>query len=262
MAFSVIGWNSSLELIRLPDFLSNQRKIALHLLMYGLPLLAALIALGLAISYYWEFLTSGCFSRIQLTAFKNLIQERVQAGGSWGPVLFILIQALQVVLAPIPGEVTGVLGGFLFGSWRGFVYSTIGLTLGSALAFFVGRILGNVFVKRIMPTIILNKFDFIMARQGEFIAFLLFLIPGAPKDYLCFILGVSKISWLLFLVIVTLGRMPATLALSFQGAQIYQESYLHFLILFGACLIIVIVLIFFREKIYQWLRAGQSLNLS
>jgi uncharacterized membrane protein YdjX (TVP38/TMEM64 family) len=97
-----------------------------------------------------------------------------------------------------------------------------------------------------------------MERQGEFLALLFFIIPGAPKDYLCFILGVSKISWLLFLVIVTFGRMPATLALSFQGAQIYQERYLAFLILSGACLLLVLVLIFFREKLYQWLRSGQS----
>ncbi len=238
-------------------FLPNRRNVALHLLMYGLPLLVGLIAFGLII-YYWEFLTSIWLSGIQLTDFKNLSQEWVEAGGAWGPAGFILIQASQVVLAPIPGEVTGVMGGFLFGSLRGFVYSSIGLTLGSALAFFIGRFLGKVLIIRIIPTTILNKFDFLMERQGEFIALLLFIIPGAPKDYLCFILGVSKISWLLFLVIVTFGRMPATLALSFQGAQIYQERYLDFIMLFGVCLVIVLVLIFFREKVYQWLRSGQS----
>jgi uncharacterized membrane protein YdjX (TVP38/TMEM64 family) len=228
--------------------------------MYGLPLLVGLIAFGLII-YYWEFLTSIWLSGIQFTDFKNLSQEWVEARGAWGPAGFILIQASQVVLAPIPGEVTGVMGGFLFGSWRGFVYSSIGLTLGSALAFFIGRFLGKVLIIRIIPTTILNKFDFLMERQGEFIALLLFIIPGAPKDYLCFILGVSKISWLLFLVIVTFGRMPATLALSFQGAQIYQERYLDFIMLFGVCLVIVLTLIFFREKLYQWLRAVQRRDL-
>ena len=52
--------------------------------------------------------------------------------------------------------------------------------------------------------------------------------------------------------------MPATLALSFQGAQIYQGRYLDFIMLFGVCLVIVLVLIFFREKVYRWLRSGQS----
>jgi len=52
------------------------------------------------------------------------------------PVIFIGLQALQVVVvvAPIPGEVTGILGGYLFGEWLGFLYSTIGLTLGSVAA--------------------------------------------------------------------------------------------------------------------------------
>ncbi len=96
-----------------------------------------------------------------------------------------------------------------------------------------------------------------MARQGGRLAFLLFLIPGAPKDYLCFILGASKISWLLFLVIVIVGRMPATLALSFQGAQLYQERYFDFMMLWGLCLVIVLSLILFREQLYQWLRSWQ-----
>ena len=233
----------------------NRRSVAVFLRKYGLPGVGFLCALGLVI-YHREFLTACRSSSLCLTSCKNLLQEWVQAGGSWGPVIFILIQAAQVVIAPIPGEVTGVMGGFLFGSWLGFVYSSLGLVLGSVLAFFVGRFLGKVLLTKIIPEPVFAKFDFLMERQGGAIAFLLFLIPAAPKDYLCFLLGVSKMPWLLFLVIVTFGRMPVTLALSVQGAQISQERYLEFLLLCGACLVIVLVLILFRGKLYQWLRTG------
>ena len=68
----------------------------------------------------------------------------------WGvlaPVVFVAIQALQVIIAPIPGDVTGLLGGFVFGQWLGFFYSTVGLTIGSLGAFWVGRRLGATFVQ-------------------------------------------------------------------------------------------------------------------
>ena len=58
--------------------------------------------------------------------------------GVFAPVVFIAIQALQVIIAPMPGDVTGLLGGFVFGQWLGFSYSTLGLTIGSLCAF-LGR---------------------------------------------------------------------------------------------------------------------------
>lgn len=244
----------------MPFSLPIRNNVALHFPRYAFLLLAGLIVFGLTIYSFWDVLSSICLSRVQVTAFKNRLQEWIQAKGSWGPVLFILIQASQVVIAPIPGEMTGVLGGYFFGSWRGFIFSSLGLTLGSSLAFFVGRFLGKFLLTRIIPESIVAKFDFLIERQGGPIAFLLFLIPGAPKDYLCFLLGVSKMPWLFFLVIVTFGRMPATLALSVQGAQISQERYLDFFLLFGICLIVALVLIFFREKLYKWLRGVEPLD--
>ena len=62
--------------------------------------------------------------------------------GDYAPLVFILLQALQVIMAPIPGEATGFLGGLVFGTTLGFIYSTLGLILGSILAFGLGRWLG------------------------------------------------------------------------------------------------------------------------
>src|SRR3989304_95117 len=78
---------------------------------------------------------------------KALPRDAKQAG-PWGPLVFIGLQALQVVVAPIPGEATGVIGGYLFGTLPGLIYSTIGLTLGSCLGFGLGRWLGLPFVRR------------------------------------------------------------------------------------------------------------------
>jgi uncharacterized membrane protein YdjX (TVP38/TMEM64 family) len=174
--------------------------------------------------------------------------------GSAAPLVFIIIQALQVVFAPIPGEATGFLGGYLFGIPQGFLFSTVGLTLGSTVAFLLGRWLEIHFVEKIVRKETLEKFDFIIERQGALIAFLLFLIPGFPKDYLCLILGLSKMPLRVFLLINIIGRMPGTFLLTLQGASIYKGNYVTFFILSGIFLSAGLLMLFYKETMYRWLR--------
>jgi len=84
---------------------------------------------------------------VRLYVDKRFLKHTLREWGILAPVIFIGLQALQVIIAPIPGEVTGILRGFLFGEWLGLVYSTIGLTLGSVAAFGVGRWLGAHYVR-------------------------------------------------------------------------------------------------------------------
>ena len=70
---------------------------------------------------------------IRLYVDPPFLKAELQAWGMWAPLVFIGIQALQVVVAPIPGEITGFLGGFVFGQWVGLAYSMVGLSLGSFL---------------------------------------------------------------------------------------------------------------------------------
>ncbi len=139
---------------------------------------------------------------------------------SYGPlsvVVFIVLQVLQVILAPIPGEVTGFIGGFLYGPVLGTVYSTIGLTIGSWLAFGLAHWFGLPLVERFVKPSLIQRYDKFMARQGTAVAFFLFLIPGFPKDSLCYILGLSHMKAGPFLVISTVGRLVGTIGLSISG---------------------------------------------
>jgi uncharacterized membrane protein YdjX (TVP38/TMEM64 family) len=86
------------------------------------------------------------------------------------------------------------------------------------------------------------------------VAFVLFLIPGFPKDYLCFILGLSHISLKLFIVMVTVGRLPGTLMLTLTGAKVYEGDYYITLTLLGLCLILGGVMYWYRESLYEWLK--------
>lgn len=193
---------------------------------------------------------------------KEKVSAYLKTVGPAAPLTFIITQVLQVIFAPIPGEATGFIGGYLFGVPLGMLYSTIGLTLGSILAFFLGRFLEVKFVARVVSHETLKRFDFLMERQGALIAFFFFVVPGFPKDYLCFILGLSTIDWRLFFLMSTVGRLPGTLMLTLQGAQIYQGNYLLTALLFVFCLALAGGLFLFREPLYQWLRTWHENNFN
>jgi uncharacterized membrane protein YdjX (TVP38/TMEM64 family) len=228
-----------------------QNKTATRVLVF-----LALLGLGLVflIFHYRGYLWGQVCYYLGFCANKDWVKSSLKAAGPLAPLFFILIQAFQVVFAPIPGEATGFIGGFLFGVPLGFLYSTLGLSFGSVLAFLVARWLEERYVKRWVPGNILQKFDFLMERQGALISFIFFLLPGFPKDYLCFVLGLSRMPLKLFLLICIVGRIPGTLLLTLQGAQVYKGNYYSTIIIMGLCLGLIVGLAYYREAVYQWIR--------
>ena len=169
-------------------------------------------------------------------------------------LVFIGLQILQVVFAPIPGEATGLIGGFLYGPVLGTVYSTIGLTIGSWLAFLLARVFGLPFVERVIKAEIVQKYDYVMEHQGVFISFVLFLIPGFPKDYLCYLMGLSHMTSPTFLVISTVGRLFGTILLSLCGHYARQNHIHALMIAIGISVFFILFAIIYREKLLAFLR--------
>ena len=206
---------------------------------------------------------AGYFFRIPIwkmtVHFYNLMTDReaIQAYiVSWGmaaPVIFTAIQILQVVIAPIPGEATGFIGGFLFGAFKGFLYSSIGLSVGSLINFGIGRLLGKRFIRKLIPASQINQLDKLVHRQGAIVLFICFLFPGFPKDYLCLFLGISDLPFKLFFVMATFGRMPGTLALSVQGASLYEQEYVLMTVITVFCIVSAYLSYRYKENLYNWM---------
>jgi uncharacterized membrane protein YdjX (TVP38/TMEM64 family) len=220
-------------------------------LLAGLAVTALILYLSVE---FWEPLWAWLLPYYEFATDKEQVKAAIKSAGPLAPLLFVTLQSLQVIFAPIPGEATGFLGGYLFGVPLGLLYSTIGLTLGSIVAFLLGRWLEKRFVARMVSRETMERFDFLMDHQGALIAFILFLIPGFPKDYLCLILGLSPMDLRVFLVIVTIGRLPGTLMLTLQGAQVYKGNYWTTLVLVGFCLLVAGLAYYFRETLYVWIR--------
>jgi uncharacterized membrane protein YdjX (TVP38/TMEM64 family) len=191
---------------------------------------------------------------------KEALRVYLESWGVWAPIVFVILQALQVVIAPIPGELTGIVGGFVFGGLVSIVYSTIGLTIGSLIAFAAARLIGLPFVKLVISEGTLEKFHFVAEPRGIIASLVLFVIPGFPKDILCYILGLSPMGYLTFLTVCGLGRIPGTVMLSFSGAAIYEEDSRLLIVVAITALVCIGIFYFKKERAALWLRGGSQIR--
>jgi uncharacterized membrane protein YdjX (TVP38/TMEM64 family) len=211
------------------------------------PLILILIVGGLTIIFYKTGLIHFFLDKERLLKFLDSIGPAAFIG-------FIFLQVAQVVAAPIPGEVTGLLGGFLYGPILGVILSTIGLTIGSYIAFALSRKFGRPFVDRFVNKSTMERFDYLLHHKGAFLVFLLFLTPGFPKDYLCYILGLGHLSTREFLVIGATGRLFGTILLTLGGNYIRHDDYTKFFILVSVAIIVVFIAMAYRDKLERLFR--------
>jgi uncharacterized membrane protein YdjX (TVP38/TMEM64 family) len=186
---------------------------------------------------------------VRLYLDRYFLKQTLRRWGIFAPLVFIGLQAMQVIIAPIPGEVTGILGGYLFGERLGLVYSTIGLALGSVIAFGVGRWLGAHYVRTLVSRETWDKMGFIVEAEGAILCFIIYLIPGLPKDMVCYLFGMSPMPLGVFALVSTLGRIPGTWVLSAQGAHTAAGDYLQVMLLTAIVVAVALPLYYFRNRI-------------
>jgi len=195
---------------------------------------------------------------VRLYVDKRFLKYTLREWGVLAPVIFMGLQALQVIIAPIPGELTGILGGYLFGEWVGLFYSTIGLTVGSVAAFAVGRWLGAHYVQKLVSSGIWRKMGFIIEAEGAILCFVIFLIPGLPKDMACYLFGLSPMPFWIFVTVSTLGRIPGTWILSAQGGHTASGDYVEVILLTALVVAVALPLYYYRNRIVEWFRGKQT----
>ena len=193
----------------------------------------------------------------QVTKLYDILYDRhqlkrlISSFGAYSPVAYILLQIIQVIVAPIPGGAIEFLGGYLFGVKAGFIYSMIGLTFGSWIAFSLARIFEKVAVEKFVSEQTRRKFDYLVEHEGVILSFVLFLIPGFPKDALCYILGLTPMHLGIFLIISTIGRIPGTLIACVQGGKAFDHQYYTFGVLLGASALMILVFYIYHEEIHN-----------
>lgn len=163
--------------------------------------MGAVIA-GLVALYLWMD------ARGYLEIFESIesLQEFVNSFGGWAPLVFILLQIAQVIFAPIPGNVTTLAGGAMFGFWPAMAYSVFAVFVGSMIAFGIGRWCGKPVIYRLASPAIVDKYLVVLATRQRLTLALLFLFPFFPDDVLCLLAGLTGYSWGWFACMVLLTR--------------------------------------------------------
>jgi len=214
-----------------------------------LKLLLLIVLLGgLSVLFYKTGWVQFFMDRGRVTRFLDSL-------GPWSFAGFILLQVVQVVAAPIPGELVGFLGGYLYGPVVGILLNTIGLTIGSCINFSLSRSFGQPLVDRFVDPKTMQRFDFLLHHKGAFLVFLLFLLPGFPKDILCYILGLGHLSLLEFTMIGATGRLFGTVMLTMGGAFLRHKKYLPLSLLAGAAVVVIFFLLAYKDKVESWLQS-------
>lgn len=213
--------------------------------------LVALVIAILAVYLVWDIAFHGPL--MSLLSNRDKLVKSVQSFGPFAPLLYILLQVTQTVVAPIPGQIVGSVGGFLFGPW-GILWTAIGSLIGCWIVFLLARRFGRPLLEKIFKKSVIAKFDFILeARSASLILFAIFLLPGFPDDVVCYLAGLTKLSIKRLMVLVILGRLPTIILTNYIGAGIGDN----FTMVAIAALLGVIILgigIWQRERIMNLLK--------
>lgn len=176
-------------------------------------LLCTIICLDIVAAVFFAVSASGLLSK--LTSI-DALRDYIAGFGATAVLIFILFQFLQVVILPIPGSVSVGVGVALFGPVRCTIFSFVGILLGSIVAFAIGRVVGYKAVCWIVGKDDLDKWLAKIKGKDYLILSIMFLLPLFPDDILCFVSGLSSMSWLYFLIMITVTRAISVSTTSFS----------------------------------------------
>jgi uncharacterized membrane protein YdjX (TVP38/TMEM64 family) len=196
----------------------NKGKLIQHIVKIFILLALAAIATFAAVKFAPQI--------AHLATNPEELKNLLSSYGSTGIVIFILIQIIQVIIAFLPGDVTQLAGGYVYGTMLGTLYSTIGITIGSIIVFYTSRFLGYPLINLMMPKELFEKFSFLInSPKAEMTMFIIFLIPGMPKDFLSYIAGVTPVKPMTFLVLTSIARFPALFISTYIGANLQRGNF-------------------------------------
>lgn len=192
----------------------------------------------------------------QMSSLSN-VREYLATYKTQSILVYIGAQAAQIIICIIPGQWLQIAAGYLYGFWLGYLYSFIGAVIGSILTYNLAKWLGRDAVHMIFGE---ERFQEYMhkvnSKKGIIIIFLIFLIPGIPKDLCNYVAGLSDIKLKPFLIVSLIGRTPGMMGSLIIGRQLSVGGYHVAIVVAIIAIILFIMGIIFRKKIMHWLDSG------
>lgn len=210
-----------------------------------LSLIAVIIILTLVTAYFLPLMKNLVTLEGQL-AFKNKIQN----SGFAGVIILLSLQFIQMFLAIIPGEIIEILAGVCYGSFWGTIFIILSSTAISILLFFTVRKLGKKFVYSFCNEEKIKKIEknklFKNPKKIEWLMFILFFLPGTPKDLLIYVAGLLPIRPDRFVVISSIARIPSIISSTIVGNKIllgdWKTGLTFYLSIVAIAMIIILII--------------------
>ena len=156
-----------------------------------------------------------------------------------GAMVYMLICAVQVIVAFIPGEIVETAAGVIFGSWLGAIICLVGITIGCVLVILLVRKFGRKFVESLYPREKIDSLPILNdPKKRNATIFLLFLIPGTPKDLLTYIVGLTEVSIPMYVLLTTFARIPSILMSTLGGDAFGEGKIIKAIIIFGIAAVV------------------------
>lgn len=180
--------------------------------------------------------------------------------GPWAALAFVLVQAAQVVVAPLPGQLLGFVAGYLFGVVLGTALSLLGATIGTYVAVRLARRYGRPAVERLVDPDTIDQFDAAVDRRGLLALFVVFLVPGLPDDAICLVVGLTRLDVRRVLLVSLVGRLPGYALVALAGDRLaggHETDTIALLVVVAAAALAVYVL---RDALVSWLTGGEGME--
>lgn len=167
--------------------------------------------------------------------------------------LYIGLQIFQIIVSVLPGQALQFAAGYAYHFWLGFLFSAIGIAIGTVITFYLARFLGKDALHIIFGEEKFTKFVHTLnSKRSYLVLFVIFLIPGIPKDLFTYAAGVSEIRILPFLALSLVGRTPAMIGSIMMGNMFYNGSYTGLIILCVIASVLFFAGILNRNKLVHW----------
>lgn len=183
----------------------------------------------------------GAFLLKDYFSTENIERMRVFVSEHWilGALIFMAVCVVQVVIALIPGEAVEIAAGVIFGSWMGTLLCLVGITLGSIVVILLVRRFGRKFVESLYPREKIDSLPILNdPKKRNATIFLLFLIPGTPKDLITYIVGLTEVSVPMYVMLTTVARIPSILMSTLGGDAFGEGKILKGILIFGIAAVV------------------------
>ena len=213
------------------------------------------IKFGIFIAFILITITVALFLLPNIIALKDkvnrdLLKDQILSFGVWGWLIFAALQVFQIIFAVIPGEPIEVIGGLLYGPWGGLFACLLGSLIGTVLIYYLVKLLGYSFVSNMIDIKKTEKFKFLHNNKKlNLIIFILFFIPGTPKDVLSYVIPLTDVKPLQYFAITTIARIPSIITSTFAGSAIDNEKWLEMILIFIITGAVAVLGIVFNDKI-------------